>query len=146
MTISWKGQWRLTVGLTIWTAWQPTAFWSFKTGLCLTPVFFLVLAEAMNGAIAFDSVFFSFDSFSFSLGILVLGLRIGLSTHGITVPNFRWCVPYFGLIRPEIDGKNESVGDWMGLNEVMQIKCGNLRALLDSQNLEMSSVFIWLKF
>ena len=146
MTISWKGQWRLTVGLTIWTAWQPTAFWSFKTGLCLTPVFFFVLAEAMNGAIAFDSVFFSFDSFSFSLGILVFGLRIGLSTHGITVPNFRWCVPYFGLIRPEIVGKNESVGDWTRLNEVIQIKCSNLRARLDSQNLEMSSVFIWLKF
>ena len=103
MTISWKGQWRLTVGLVIWTAWQPTVFWSFKTGLCLTPVFLFVLAEAINGAMAFGSVVFSFDSWSFSFGILILGLRTGLSTHGMTVPNFRWCVPYLGLIRPEFD-------------------------------------------
>ena len=35
---------------------------------------------------------------------------------------------------------NQSVIGQSRLNEVMQIKCSNLRARLDSQNLEMSSV------
>ena len=140
MTISWKGQWRLTVGLVIWTAWQPTVFWSFKTGLCLTPVFFFVLADAMNGATAFASVLLSLESFSFSLGIFALGLRIGLSTHGMTVPNFRWCVPYFGLIRPKTDSKKPI--RLLRVSNEVKVENSHLRVRTGSQNLEMSSVRI----
>ena len=57
----------------------------------------------MNGAIDFCSEVFCGGSsaFALSLGMFIFGLRTGRSTHGITVPSLRWCVPYFGLIRPK---------------------------------------------